>query len=128
MISEDVKELKRLARKYYGYIADMEGAGIEIVEMLYVRDRIRKILDQLLPEAQIGSSLYERIHELDRVLWEDRQVFLMVMGERELQYARQRQRSPRSHWWWYLDQLKRPPQSLKEQADRFAQDFALATG
>jgi hypothetical protein len=128
MNSEDVKELKRLAGKYYGYVADMEGAGIEIVEMLYVRDKIRGILDQLLPESEVSSALYERIHELDRILWEERHNFLTVMGERELRYARQKNRSPRSHWWWYLDHLKRPPQMLKDQVDGFAQDLALATG
>lgn len=128
MNSGDVTELKRLTGKYYGYVADMEGVGIEIVEMLYVRDEIRRILDQLLPESEVSGSLYEWIHELDRVLWENRNIFLMVMGERELRHARQQNRSPRSHWWWYLDQLKSPPQLLKDQVDGFAQDLVLATG
>jgi hypothetical protein len=128
MNSEDVKELKRLAGKYYGYVADMEGAGIEIVEMLYVRDKIRGILDQLLPESEVSSALYERIHELDRILWEERHSFLTVMGERELRYARQKSRSPRSHWWWYLDQLRRLPQMLEDPVDGFAKDLALAAG
>jgi hypothetical protein len=96
--------------------------------MLYVRDKIRRILDQLLPESEVSGSLYERIHELDRVLWENRHIFLMVMGERELRHARQQNRSPRSHWWWYLDQLKSPPQLVKNQVDGFAQGLALATG
>lgn len=128
MNSEQVKELKRLTGKYYGYVADMEGVGIEVVEMLYVRDKIRRILDQLLPESEVSGSLYERIHELDRVLWENRHIFLMAMGERELRHARQQNRSPRSHWWWYLDQLKSPPQLVEDQVDGFAQGLALATG
>ena len=125
---QDVQELKRLAGKYYGYIVDMEGSGIEILEMLFVRDKIRKMLDHILPEDELSSSLYEWIHELDKLLWDEREAFLMVMGEQELKYARQRHHSPRSHWWWYLDELQRPPQPLKEQYDRLAQTFALATG
>lgn len=128
MRSQDVQELKRLAGKYYGYIVDMEGSGVEILEMLFVRDKIRRILDQILPEDKLPISLYERLHELDKLLWEEREAFLTVMGEEELKYARQQHRSPRSHWWWYLDELRRQPQPLKEQADHFAQDFALATG
>jgi len=128
MSSEDVQELKRLAGKYYGYIVDMEGSAIEILETLFVRDKIGRMLDHILPEDELSSSLYERLHELDKLLWEDREVFLMVMGEQELKYARQQHRSPRSHWWWYLDELQQTPQPLKEQADRFAQDLALATG
>jgi len=128
MSGQNVQELKRLAGKYYGYIVDMEGSGVEILDMLFVRDKIRRILDQILPEDELSTSLYEQLHELDKLLWEEREVFLMVMGEQELKYARQKHRSPRSHWWWYLDELKRPPQPLKEQADRFAQDLALVTG
>jgi len=128
MSGQNVQELKRLAGKYYGYIVDMEGSGVEILDMLFVRDKIRRILDQILPEDELSTSLYEQLHELDKLLWEEREVFLMVMGEQELKYARQKHRSPRSHWWWYLDELQRPPQPLKEQADRFAQDLALVTG
>lgn len=128
MSVQDVQELKRLVRKYYGYIVDMEGSGVEIIDMLFVRDKIRMILDQSLPEDKIFTSLYERLHELDRLFWEERETFLMVIGKQELKYARQRQHSPRSHWWWYLDELQRPPQPLKEQYDRLAQTFALATG
>lgn len=122
------QELERLVRKYYGYIADMEGSGVEILDMLFVRDKIQRILDQSLPEDEIPAFLYERLHELDRLLWEERETFLMVIGERELKYARQQQHSPRSHWWWYLDELKAVPQPLKERVDRLAKAFAPATG
>ncbi len=119
-----MQELKRLARKYYGYVLDMEGSGVEILDMLFVRDKIQGILDQSLPEDRIPSSLYERLHQLDRLLWQERETFLMVIGKQELKYARQRHHSPRSHWWWYLDELQMRPQPLKEQHDRLAQAFA----
>ena len=50
----------------------------------------------------------------------------MNVRELELAYARQQQRSPRSHWWWYLDELKALPQPLKERADRLSKAFAPA--
>ncbi|MGB9872511.1 MAG: hypothetical protein ACPLYD_12705 [Anaerolineae bacterium] len=118
------QELEQLVRKYYGYVADMEGSGVEIPDMLFVRDKIQRILDQSLPEDEIPTSLYERVHDLDRLLWEERETFLMVIGEQELECARQQQHSPRSHWWWYLDELKAVPQPLKERADRLHKAFA----
>jgi hypothetical protein len=122
-----VQELERLVRKFYGYVVDLEGSGVEILDILFVRDKIQRILDQSPPEDEIPTSLYEHIHELDRLLWEERETFLMVIGEQELKHARQQQRSPRSHWWWYLDELKTLPQSLRERVDRLTTAFAPTT-
>jgi hypothetical protein len=124
----NVQELERLVKKYYGYVIDMEGAGVEILDLLFVRDGIQDILDQSRPEDEIPASLYERLHELDQLLWEERGTLLMVLGERELRHARGQRHSPRSHWWWYLDELKVLPQPLKERVGRLAMAFAPAAG
>lgn len=118
-----VQELERLSRKYYGYVVDLEGSGVETFDLLFVRDKIQSILDKSTPENEIPSSLYGRIHELDRLLWEERETFLMVVGEKELQHARQQQGSPRSHWWWYLDKLKTQPQPLQDQRSQLTKAF-----
>ena len=111
------QELERLVRKYYGYVADLEGSGVEALDLLSVRDRIQRILDKSGPEAQIPRLIFEQIYELDRVLWTESETFRMVVGDRELQLARQQQRSPRSHWWWYLDELQMLPQPLQNRRD-----------
>jgi len=121
-----VQELERLLRKYYGYVADLEGSGVEAFDLLFIRDKIQGFLDKSTPEEKIANSLYERIHELDRLFWEERESFLTVVGEKELQHARQQQRSPRSHWWWYLDELKALPESIREQREQLTQAFAPA--
>ena len=101
-----IDELKKLTPKYYGYVMDLEGVSIEILDVLFVRDRIQSILEQMPPDESIPQSLYERIYALDALLWQNRHTFLMVVGEKELEHARKQQKSPRSHWWWYLDELK----------------------
>jgi len=111
------QELERLVRKYYGYVADLEGSGVEALDLLSVRDRIQRILDKTGPEAQIPRLIFEQIYELDRVLWTESETFRMVVGDRELQLARQQQRSPRSHWWWYLDELQMMPQPRQNRRD-----------
>ena len=108
-------ELERLTRKYYGYVADLEGSGVEVLDLLCVRDSIQAILEQSTPERRISQPAYKQIHDLDQLLWEERTTFLMVVGEQELQFAREQRRSPRSHWWWYLDELNAPPPALREQ-------------
>jgi len=104
------QEMERLVRKYYGYVADLEGSGVEALDLLFVRDKIQQLLDASGPEEQIPIPLFEQIHDLDQALWAESETFRMVVGDRELQHARRQQRSPRSHWWWYLDELKATPQ------------------
>ena len=122
------QELERLVRKYYGYLADLEGSGGEAFDLLFVRDRIQRILEESLPEEEISNPLFEHLHELDDLLWAEREAFLVVVGERELQHARKQQRSPRSQWWWYLDALQTRPHLLREQQDRLAQVCAEKAG
>jgi len=93
-----------------------------------VRDKIQSILEESTPEKEIPGSLFERIHELDGMLWAERETFLIVVGEKELRHARQQQRSPRAHWWWYLDELKILPHPLQEQRGRLARVFVSASG
>ena len=120
-----IEKLERLVRKYYGYVIDFEGSGVEILDMLFVRDRIEQILDQTLPENEIPASHYDRIFELDRLLWEEIDSFLRVIGRQELKHAREQRKSPRSHWWWYLDELRAFPQPLRERVNRLTEDLQI---
>lgn len=120
----NVTELEQLVRKYYGYVADLEGSGVEVLDLLFVRDAIQTFLDQLTPDEALPSRLYTHIYELDALLWAERRTFLLVLGEHELRHARQSQRSPRSHWWWYVDELKAPPEPVQGQQERLAQMFS----
>ncbi len=121
------QELERLVRKYYGYVADLEGSDVEAFDLLFTRDRIQRLLGQSTPDDYIPAELCGRVHLLDEMLWRERRTFLAVVGERELQHARKQQRSPRSRWWWYLDELKLQPQEgIEEQRLRLVQALAPA--
>jgi hypothetical protein len=115
------QDLAHLVRKYYGYVADMEGSGVEAFDLLFVRDKIQAVLDESTPEKEISTTLYEQVHELDRLLWAERETFLAVVGTQELHHARQQQQSPRSHWWWYLDNLVTVPSPLQAQHQHVSQ-------
>jgi len=120
------EQLERLLRKYYGYVADLEGTGVEILDLLASRDQIQLLLEQSTPESVLPQRLYNQVYQLDDVFWRERGVFLQVIGERELRHARVQRQSPRSHWWWYLDQLKAPPQVIGEAGQWLARAFAPA--
>jgi len=123
-----VAELERLVRKYYGYIADLEGSGVEVLDLLFVRDKIQTLLNRLTPDEALPSPLYARIYELDAFLWEERSTVCMVVGVPELRHVRRVQESPRSHWWWYLDELKVPPEPVRGKRERLAQTLTAADG
>ena len=123
-----VAALARLVRKYYGYVADLEGSVVEALDLLFVRDQIHTLLHRLTPGEALPSPLYARIYELDALLWEERSTFCMVVGAEELRHARRGQASPRSHWWWYLDELQVPPELVREKRERLAQAFTAPDG
>ncbi len=101
-------QLEKLLHKYYGYVADLEGSGLEILDLLFVRDSIQAILDQSRPATEFSTALYSQVYQLDALLWQQKNLFLQVIGEQELRHARGQQQSLRSHWWWYLDQMQLP--------------------
>ena len=113
---------------YYGYVADLEGSGVEVLDLLFVRDKIQAILNRLTPDEAMPTSLYERIDDLDALLREERNTFLMVVGKEELRHARRGQGSPRAHWWWYLDELPAPLAPVPQHRERLAQTVTAARG
>ena len=78
-----VAALERLVHKYYGYVADLEGSGVEVLDLLCVRDTIHTILHRLTPDAALPTSLSARIDDLDALLRAERSTFLMVVGQEE---------------------------------------------
>lgn len=122
-----IKELEKLTRKYYGYVADLEGSSVEVFDLLSVRDRMQEILNQSTPDKVIPEPLYERIHALDALLFKERETFLIVVGQKELQHARQQKKIPRSHWWWYLDELRIPKENVPKENAQWKQKAMFAT-
>ena len=68
-VVSNTSPLLNLVRKYYGYVADLEGSGGEAFDLLFVRDKIQRILEESMPEEEIPTPLFERLHELDDLLW-----------------------------------------------------------
>jgi len=114
MLMNPHDQLEKLLHTYYGYIADLEGSAPEILDMLFVRDAIQSVLEQSTPATEMPGALDSRVYQLDALLWQQRSLFLQVMGEDVLDHARGQQQSLRSHWWWYMDQIQSPIRGAEE--------------
>jgi len=76
-----VTVFERLVHTYYGYVADLEGSGVAVLDLLFVRDKIQAVLHQLTPDTALPTSLYACIDALAALLREERSTFLMVVGK-----------------------------------------------
>ena len=52
-----VAALARLVRQDDGYVADVEGSGVAVLDLLFVRDTMQTILNRLTPDAALSSPL-----------------------------------------------------------------------
>lgn len=69
---------------------------------LYARDLIEDVLRSNGPEL---VSCARRVMQLDNTLLARREVLVEAMSLEVYQRRRQGLDEPKSHWWWYLDQI-----------------------
>lgn len=67
---------KELIEKYKGYILDPEGNAVEIMEMLFVREKIQDFLESPDQITIIPPELHRTVMELDDQLWHNIDTFL----------------------------------------------------
>jgi len=95
------QELERLVRKYYGYVGDLEGSGVEVFDFSSCVTKSRGSWTRLDREEQIPTSVFEQIYELDRVLWQRARSSAWSLGIGNY-HMPATAAQPRSNWWWYL--------------------------
>lgn len=101
-----MERIEKLVEKYRGYILDPEGNAVEIMEMLFIREKIQDFLENPNKIAGVSPKLHRIVMELDDQLWHNIDNYLEIIGEFELKTARSKLGTPpRFHWWWYLDDL-----------------------
>jgi len=76
-----VAAFERLVHTYYGDVADLEGSGVAVLDLCFVRETIQAILNRLTPDEALPTSLYACLDDLDALLRAERNTFLMVVGQ-----------------------------------------------
>lgn len=78
--------------------------GEELEGLLDARDYLEERL-QVLRDDPTYASTMDRIQALDEMLRTKRNIILEIVPNFPMWRERRRWKPPRSHWWWYLDQL-----------------------
>jgi len=76
----------------------------ELDSLLYARDCLEEEL-QAHPDSEELAPYIDKIKELDFILHAKRHVVLQIIANYPQWRETLKERPPRSHWWWYLDQL-----------------------
>lgn len=72
--------------------------------LMFQRDMLEKDLQQYGERGEL-APIWQRVHELDRILIEQR--WMVLDHARDYyEHERERLRMPRGYWWWYLDEVE----------------------
>ena len=91
-------------RHYTVAVKHPDVSGFEHLEMLMIRDKIAKQVNNLSEEEK------EQLKNADQQLLVQSDQFHHALSQiTNLQSERQRRQPPPNHWWWYLDVLTQLP-------------------
>ncbi len=86
-------------------VANMTGVGPEVIRILEDLDRAAELLRHLQEEGVNVQAEVTRFTSLQDRLRAKASLFLKELGgAKALRQIRERQRPPREHTWWYLDE------------------------
>lgn len=78
------------------------GFGDEVNALLFARDWLE---GELHAHPKVHAAFVNRLRKLDTVLRAKRNALLKLIPNFPEWREHRRVKPPRSHWWWYLDQL-----------------------
>lgn len=81
-----------------------EAFSDELDGLLYARDYLEREIREGSVDEALASHL-KRIKELDALLRARKEIVLKIIPNFSRWRERFKEKPPRSHWWWYLDQL-----------------------
>ena len=97
-----MSDAERHLEHYVAAVRFAQISGFEVLEMLDVRSKLAECEDKLTEPQKV------QLEEADRFFFRDAaELYASVAALGDLADMRQRAAAPRSHWWWYLDELVR---------------------
>ena len=80
-----------------------EEIDMEIIHLLTCRDELQSDIELFSDEPQIVAHI-AKIHELDGKLASQKKI--IFSHNADYRGWRKRNKIPKSHWWWYMDEGK----------------------
>lgn len=116
---DPVRELEVCLNFYRALLDELrEYDDMEVAAHLCYRDGIAWAMEQL--DSRVDQRIRQEVEHLDRRLRAERDYLIETLDV----YGDMVRRAPRSHWWWYLDELPAEPEGEPEIAEYAAESPA----
>ena len=102
--------LDEVLEEYEKYLINLGNNGLSASLILYYRDEIQEILDELKYERELDLQDYWlRVRNLDELLRQNLEVAVNEIGYDVFKRHQITNDPPLTHWWWYINrQVSRP--------------------
>ncbi|MCL5038088.1 MAG: hypothetical protein M1269_13390 [Chloroflexi bacterium] len=114
-LKELLAYLDEVIEDYQRYVFNIGKNGLAASLMLYYRDEVQDLLEELQYEEDLDlTDRWRRVGELDKLLRENQEAAVKEIGHNSFKQYQIVNDPPRSHWWWYLDRVTPAPEADKK--------------
>ncbi len=107
-------DLREMVDEYKKYVVNIDEFSKDILKILILRDEIEMLSNRLERRGTDLSVEKSRLDGLDQIIKDKaKPIFRRLTSSIAPLPYREERRIPRSHWWWYLDELIRKRRSLR---------------
>ena len=107
-------DLREMVEQYKKYLLDIDEFSKDILKILILRDEIEILSSRLEKRGTDLSVEKSRLDSLDQIIKDKaKPIFRSLTDSISPLPYREERKIPRSHWWWYLDELIRKRKSLR---------------
>jgi len=100
--------LRKMIEEYKDYVVNIDYPDREIIKMLTLRDEIEDLLLNLEKKGTDLEADKVRLETFDTIIRKKmKMVYRKLTASLNPLPYREERKIPRSHWWWYLDELLR---------------------
>ena len=109
-MDERLEYLEEVIGEYERYVNTIGTLGVNAPMLLYYRDEIQEMLDELMAEGDLDlQCTWAQVVELDNQVRDRSQVLVDEVGHANFKQYQIINDPPRQHWWWYLNTVTRAP-------------------
>ncbi len=107
-------DLREMVEQYKKYLLNIDEFSKDILKILILRDEIEILSSRLEKRGTDLSVEKSRLDSLDQIIKDKaKPIFRSLTDSISPLPYREERKIPRSHWWWYLDELIRKRKSLR---------------
>ncbi len=107
-------DLREMVEQYKKYLLNIDEFSKDILKILILRDEIEILSSRLEKRGTDLSVEKSRLDSLDQIIKDKaKPIFRSLTDSISPLPYREERKIPRSHWWWYLDELIRKRRSLR---------------